>query len=170
MQLNIFYNMKLHVFKSSGESTYNSDSENFYHPKFDWYTEMSSLADINPKSYHLIAFELVNPLLYIYFHFFERSEAYVGLCFATSLIERLRNESEDKTKTQMTQSFDQYSENETKIWLQNILNQFNRVSSSCLRSDFVIFLICVGRRRNFCFYLKSSKQITMSHPDVYCGC
>ena len=29
--------------------------------------------------------------------------------------ERLRNENEDKTKTQMTQSFNQYSENETKI-------------------------------------------------------
>ena len=29
--------------------------------------ERSSLAGINPKSYHLIAFELVNPLLYIYF-------------------------------------------------------------------------------------------------------
>ena len=56
-------------------------------------------------------------------------------------IERLRNENEDKTKTQMTQSFNQYSENETKIWRQNILNQFNRVSSSCLRSHFVISLI-----------------------------
>ena len=51
-------------------------------------------------------------------------------------IERLRNENEDKTKTQMTQSFNQCSQNETKIWLQNILNQFNRVSSSCLRSHF----------------------------------
>ena len=46
-------------------------------------------------------------------------------------IERLRNENKDKTKTQMTQSFNQYSENETKIWRQNILNQFNRVSSFC---------------------------------------
>ena len=43
-------------------------------------------------------------------------------------------------KTQMTQSFNQYSENETKIWSQNILNQFNRFSSSCLRSHFVISL------------------------------
>ena len=42
-------------------------------------------------------------------------------------LERLRNENEDKAKTQMTQSFNQYSENETKIWRQNILNQFNRV-------------------------------------------
>ena len=50
------------------------------------------------------------------------------------IIERLRYENEDKTKTQMTQSFNQYSENYTKIWRQNILNQFNRVSSSCLRS------------------------------------
>ena len=31
----------------------------------------SSLVDINPKSYHLIAFELVNPLLCIYFSNFE---------------------------------------------------------------------------------------------------
>ena len=56
-------------------------------------------------------------------------------------LERLRNENEDKTKTRMTQSFNQYSENETKIWRQNILNQFNRVSSSCLRSHFVISLL-----------------------------
>ena len=56
------------------------------------------------------------------------------------LIERLRNKNKDKTKTQMTQSFNQYSENETKIWRQNVLNQFNRVSSSCLRSHFVISL------------------------------
>ena len=34
--------------------------------------------------------------------------------------ERLRNENEDKTKTQMTQSFNEYSENETKIWRQNM--------------------------------------------------
>ena len=54
------------------------------------------------------------------------------------LIKRLRNENEDKTKTQMTQSFNQYFENETKIWRQNIRNQFNRVSSSCFRSHFVI--------------------------------
>ena len=32
------------------------------------------------------------------------------------LIERLRNENVDKAKTQMTESFNQYSENETKIW------------------------------------------------------
>ena len=63
--------MKLHVFKSSGEQTYNSDNKNINHPKFAWYAERSSLADINPKSYHLVAFELVNPLLYIYFPSFE---------------------------------------------------------------------------------------------------
>ena len=57
------------------------------------------------------------------------------------LLERLRNENEDKTKTKMTQSFNQYSENETKIWRQNILNQLNSVSSSCLRSHFVISLL-----------------------------
>ena len=54
-----------------GERTYNSDNKNIYHPKFAWYAERSSLADINPKSYHLIALELVNPLLYIYFPSFE---------------------------------------------------------------------------------------------------
>ena len=48
LQLNRLYNVKLHVFKSSGERTYNSDSENMYHPKFAWYAERSSLADINP--------------------------------------------------------------------------------------------------------------------------
>ena len=51
-------------------------------------------------------------------------------------IERLRNQSEDMTKTQMTQLFNQYSESETKIWCQNILPQF----SSCLCSHFVISL------------------------------
>ena len=56
-------------------------------------------------------------------------------------IERLRNENIDKTKTQMKQSFNQYSENERKIWLQNILNQFNHVSLSCFRSHFVISLM-----------------------------
>ena len=55
-------------------------------------------------------------------------------------LERLRNENEDKAKTQMTQSFNQYSENETEIWRQNIPDQFNHVSSSCLRSHFVISL------------------------------
>ena len=33
LQLNRLNNMKLHVFKSSGERTYNSDNENIYHPK-----------------------------------------------------------------------------------------------------------------------------------------
>ena len=61
------------------------------------------------------------------------------------LTERLRNDNEDKTKTQITQSFNQYSENETNIWRQNILTQFNRVSSSYLRSHFVISpLLLVG--------------------------
>ena len=59
------------------------------------------------------------------------------------LLERLRNENKDKMKTQMTQSFNEYSENETKIWRQNILNQFNHVFSSCLRSHFVISLLLV---------------------------
>ena len=44
------------------------------------------------------------------------------------------NGNEDKTKTEITQSFYQYSENETEIWRQNILNQFNRVSSFSFRN------------------------------------
>ena len=64
MQLNRFYN----VFKSSGEPTYNSDNENFHHSKFAWYAKRSSLVDINPKSHYLIAFNLLNPLLYVYLH------------------------------------------------------------------------------------------------------
>ena len=38
--------------------------------------------DINPKSYHLIAFELLNPLFYILnfpSNFFEKSEVYVAV-------------------------------------------------------------------------------------------
>ena len=66
------------------------------------------------------------------------------------IIERLRNENEDKTKTQMTQSFNQYTENETTVWRQNILNQFNRVSSSCLRSQFVISLMFVNETWHIC--------------------
>ena len=46
-----------------------------------------------------------------------------------------------RTKTQMTQSFNQYSENETKIWRQNILNQFNRVSSFSFRNLSVASMI-----------------------------
>ena len=57
------------------------------------------------------------------------------------VIERLQNENENKTETQMTQSFNQYSENETKIWCQSIPTQFSYVSSSCLRSHFVISLM-----------------------------
>ena len=53
MQLNRLYNVKLHVFRSSGERTYNSDNENIHRSKFAWYAERSSLTDINPKSYHL---------------------------------------------------------------------------------------------------------------------
>ena len=77
--------MKLHVFESSGERTFSSDKENIYHPKFAWYAERSSLAGINPRSYHLIGFELVNPSLYNYFPsfeyriFFERSEVKVAV-------------------------------------------------------------------------------------------
>ena len=66
------------------------------------------------------------------------------VCMRACLVQdtrRLRNKNEDKTKTQMTQSFNQYSEKETKIWHQNISDQYNRVSSSCLRSHFIISLL-----------------------------
>ena len=42
-----------------------------YHPSFAWYVERSSSVDINPKSYHLTAFELINQLPYINFPSFE---------------------------------------------------------------------------------------------------
>ena len=60
----------------------------------------------------------------------------------SDILERLRNENEDETKAQMTQSFSQYSENEAKIWGQNILNQFNRVSSSlCYLQQYTCLLL-----------------------------
>ena len=77
-------------------------------------------------------------------------------------LERLRNENEDKTKTQMTQSFNQYSENETKIWRQSIINQFNRVSSSSLRSHFVISLLLVSN------FQKSFKNPPFYHGHDLC--
>ena len=67
LQLIRLNNLKLHYFKSSG-GMYNSYNKNIYHPKLACYADRSStLADINRQSYHLIAFELINPLLYIYF-------------------------------------------------------------------------------------------------------
>ena len=50
---------------------YNSDNEKIYYPRFALYTERSSPADANRKSYHLTAFELINPLLYVNFQNFE---------------------------------------------------------------------------------------------------
>ena len=61
---------------------------------------------------------------------FERAAKTRKISIYRFLTGKLRDEKEDKMKTQMTQSFNQYSENETKIWQQNILNQFNRVSWS----------------------------------------
>ena len=61
--------MKLHVFKSLGERT--NENESICCPKSALYAERRSSADINPKSYHLTAFELINPLLYINFLSFE---------------------------------------------------------------------------------------------------
>ena len=60
-----------------------------------------------------------------------------GVCmyFKENLSMQRRNDLE------IMHSFNQYSENETKIWRQNILNQFSRVSPSYLRSHFVISLM-----------------------------
>ena len=64
-------NVRIHeialVLKFLGERTYHSENEQIYHPNFVWFVERSSSADINPKSYHLVAFELMNRLLYINF-------------------------------------------------------------------------------------------------------
>ena len=57
--LNRLYNLKLHVFKSLGERTYNSENEKIYYPRFALYAERSSSADAK-KSYHLTSFELIN--------------------------------------------------------------------------------------------------------------
>ena len=59
--------MKLPVFKFLGERTNHSENEQIYHPNFVWYVEISSSGDISQMSYHLIAFELTNQLLYINF-------------------------------------------------------------------------------------------------------
>ena len=109
MQLNRLYNVRLHVFKSSGERTYNSDNENIYHPKFACYAERSSLKNINQKSYHLIAVEPVNPLFYFYFSSFEGrifwKDLSVGcgrlLCcdFVTLVLARLQNHTIKATTT-----------------------------------------------------------------------
>ena len=67
------YNLKLHVFKLSGEQTNHSENEQIYHSNFIWYVERSSSGDINPISYHLKASELlINQLLYINFPSLER--------------------------------------------------------------------------------------------------
>ena len=50
---------------------HNFDSQNIYYLKFAQCAERSSSADINPKSYHLIASELIDPPFYIYFPGFE---------------------------------------------------------------------------------------------------
>ena len=62
LKLSILYNLKLPVFKFLGERTYHSENEEIYHPNFAWHIEKSSSVDINPKSYHLTAFKLINQL------------------------------------------------------------------------------------------------------------
>ena len=72
----------------------------------------------------------------------------------------------------MTQSFNQYSENETKIWCQNILNQFNRVSLSCLRSHFVISLISMNLNGTCCLRLLKKGQnnrLKISSLSKFCN-
>ena len=93
MQLHRFYKVKLHVFKSSGEPMCNSDNKTFYHPKFAWYAERNSLADINPKSYNLKAFEQVNPYIYMYLPSFEHRSFWKDLKFMlpSSVVLRCRN-------------------------------------------------------------------------------
>ena len=71
LQLNRLDNLKSPVFKSLVERTYNSENKKYYHRKFALYAKRNSSTNFNPKSYHLIAFELINPLLYIYFPSFE---------------------------------------------------------------------------------------------------
>ena len=88
LKLNRLYNLKLPVFKFSGEGTNRSENEQIYHPNFVWYVETSSSGDINPMSYHLTAFELTNQLLYMNFfqasniNFSERSKVYVAIMIA----------------------------------------------------------------------------------------
>ena len=72
VKLNRLYNLKVPVFKFSGERTNHSENEQIYHPNFVWYVETSASGDINPMSYHLTAFELTNQLLYMNFPSLER--------------------------------------------------------------------------------------------------
>ena len=51
-----------------------------YHPNFVWYLETSSSGDINPMSYHLAAFELINQLLYVNFPSLKRKIVQKDLC------------------------------------------------------------------------------------------
>ena len=66
MQMNRFHNVKLHVFKSSGKPTYNSDNEIIYHSKFAWYAERSSLAEISPKSMSVPPGQTVFQILHLF--------------------------------------------------------------------------------------------------------
>ena len=53
------------------ERTHHSENEDVYHSDFAWYVERSPSVDINPKSYHLAPFELINQLPCINFPSFE---------------------------------------------------------------------------------------------------
>ena len=72
LKLNRLYNLKLRVFKLLGERTNHSENEKIYHPNFVWYVERSSSGDVNPMSYHLASFKLLNQPLYVNFPSLER--------------------------------------------------------------------------------------------------
>ena len=72
LKLNRLYNLKLPVFKFLGERTNHFENEQIYRPNFVWYVKRSSSEEVNPKSYHLTAFELTNQLLYMNFPSLER--------------------------------------------------------------------------------------------------
>ena len=93
LKVNRLYNLKLPVFKFLGERTNHSENEWIYHPNFVWYVERSSSRDINPTSYHLTAFELINQLLYINFPSLEREIFLKDLksMLPSSVVLRFRN-------------------------------------------------------------------------------
>ena len=67
------FNLKLHVYRLLGEQTNHSENEWIYYPKIVWHVERNSSGDIDPMSYHLAAFELINQSLYINFAILERN-------------------------------------------------------------------------------------------------
>ena len=54
-------------FKSLGEQTYNFENKKNYYPTFALSVQIGVLQRISNQRRHLIAFELISPLLYINF-------------------------------------------------------------------------------------------------------